>query len=84
MTPDEAVIETAAKIVDRELDRLLDYLLAETMTDHPCPHPGLPGSMIERGPERGMCAYPAELMLPDAWPPFWRCPIHGTIEEWRP
>jgi hypothetical protein len=81
MTPDQAVIAAADQIVDQALDAVLGSLLAETMTDHPCPHPG---ATVDRGPRKGLCSYMAELMLPDAWPPYWRCPLHGTIEGWRP
>ena len=88
MTPDQAVIAAAEQVVAQELDQVVDdvlgQLLAEVMTDHPCPHPGLPGAEVDRGPRKGLCRYMAELMLPEAWPPFWRCPLHGAIEGWRP
>ena len=83
MNPDQAVIAAAEQVVAHELDLLTGYMLAEVMTDHPCPYPGVPGAVVDRGPRKGLCSLMAEIMIPDAWPPYWRCPLHGHIEEWQ-
>jgi hypothetical protein len=44
-----------------------------------CPRPGLDGATIERGPRKGLCSYPAELMDSTLVPPYYRCPLHSTI-----
>ena len=55
MTPDQAVIAAAGQVVDDALDVVLGGLLAEVMTDHPCPYPGLDGATVDRGPRKGKC-----------------------------
>jgi hypothetical protein len=84
MTPDEDVVLAAERIVDQLLDDVVGGLLAEVMTDHPCPYPGLDGATVDRGPRKGLCSLMAELMVPESWPPYWRCTLHGTIERWTP
>lgn len=41
----------------------------------PCPYPGLPGATVERGPRKGLCRYPVELMDDGSA----RCALHGTV-----
>ena len=50
----------------------------------PCPFPGIDGATVERGERKGLCSYRAELMDSTVVPPYYRCPLHGTIEGWRP
>jgi hypothetical protein len=47
----------------------------------PCPFPGIDGATIERGPRKGLCSYRAELMDSTVVDPYYRCPLHGTIED---
>jgi hypothetical protein len=47
----------------------------------PCPFEGISGAQIERGPRKGLCSYPAELMDSTVVPPYYRCPLHGTLPE---
>jgi hypothetical protein len=84
MTPDDAVILAAEMVVDQLLDDVVGNLISDVMTDHPCPHPGLDGASVDRGPRKGLCTYLAEIMIPETWPPYWRCPLHGRIERWTP
>lgn len=69
MTPDQAVVEAAEAII---ADALAEVVVS-------CPFPGLDGAQIEYGPRRGGCRYLAEQMDPVDGPPYWRCPVHGTI-----
>ena len=47
----------------------------------PCPFPGIDGATVERGERKGLCSYRAELMDSTVVPPYYRCPLHGTIED---
>jgi hypothetical protein len=45
----------------------------------PSAAPAVPGAEIKRGPDKGKCSYPAELMAPATPQPYYRCALHGHL-----